>query len=354
MNLNNIEQITKLDKNELAKSISLIPAQIKQILEDTREIKIPAEYKNIDQIVISGMGGSNLGPKIIKSVYSNEIKVPFSINADYQIPDSVTKHTLFILSSYSGNTEEVLHTYKEAKKRKAKIMIVTAGGKLAEIIKKDNLPGYVFEDINNPSGQPRIGIGYSIACLLVLLSKAGVLKINKEGLKKTTDELEKESKKLKVGVNIQNNPAKKIAEQTHGKQVVLVGAEFLEGNIEAMRNQFCENGKNFASYLILPNLNHFAMEGLADPSDNKEDIIFLFIDSDLYYDRIQKRGDLTKRVVKKNKIEVLSYKLKNKTKLEQALELLQLGTWVTYYSGLLNERNPGTIYFVDWFKKQLK
>ena len=180
MKLNNIEQITKLDKNELAKSISLIPAQIKQILEDTREIKIPAEYKNIDQIVISGMGGSNLGPKIIKSVYSNEIKVPFSINADYQIPASVNKNTLFILSSYSGNTEEVLHTYKEAKKRKAKIMIVTAGGKLAEIIKKDNLPGYVFEDINNPSGQPRIGIGYSIACLLVLLSKAGVLKINKE------------------------------------------------------------------------------------------------------------------------------------------------------------------------------
>ena len=134
----------------------------------------------------------------------------------------------------------------------------------------------------------------------------------------------------------------------------MVGAEFLGGNLRAFRNQICENGKNFAAYLTLPELNHYAMEGLAYPTSNKKNLIFFFIDSEFYHPRVQARSELTKKVVAKNKISLVSYKLKGHSKLEQAFELLQLGSWISFYLAVLNNVSPAGNPWVDWFKKELK
>ena len=81
-----------------------------------------------------------------------------------------------------------------------------------------------------------------------------------------------------------------------------MGAEFLVGNLKILRNQFNETSKNFASFLELPDMNHFALEGLARPVSNKDNLTFFFIDSSLYHPRIIKRSTLTKQIVQKNKI----------------------------------------------------
>ena len=96
------------------------------------------------------------------------------------------------------------------------------------------------------------------------------------------------------------------------------------------------------------------MEGLVNPKSNKNNLLFFFIDSKLYHPRVQKRARLTKQVVSKNGIKVVDYKLKSKTKLGQALEMLQLGSWISYYLGISNSVDPVKIPWVDWFKKQLK
>lgn len=356
MNLDNITDIKKLDNSLVAESIEALPRQIKQVLSEAHKIKIPASYKKITQIVVAGMGGSNLGAEIIRSVFADQIKVPITIMADYAVPASVNKDTLYVLSSYSGTTEEPLSTYTEAKKRKAKFIAITSHGEkntLEKLMIKDNIPGYVFEHKQNPSNQPRLGLGYAIFGMLILLSKAGVFKITDKEIKQVIAKLEKWNKNLNTANKLNRNIAKKTATKLIGKEPILVGSEFMHGNLHALRNQFCETSKNFASYLILPDLNHFAMEGLAHPLSNKKDFVFLFFDSELNHARIQKRSQLTKQVVKKNKIQVLDFQLQGETKLEQAFELLQFGTWITYYLGLLNEVKPGQVPFVDWFKAQL-
>ena len=52
--------------------------------------------------------------------------------------------------------------------------------------------------------------------------------------------------------------AKQIAIKLHNKQPIMIAAEFLIGNVRTLRNQMCENSKHFATYLTLPDLNHFA------------------------------------------------------------------------------------------------
>jgi len=353
MKLDNQNLYKKLDTGYVAESIELLPDQIRDVLEVAHLVKIPKEYSEINRVVISGMGGSNLGAHLISSTFSDVLKTPIIITAGYEVPEIVNDKTLYVLSSYSGTTEEVLSCYKNARKKGAKIIAITSGGELENLIKKDDLPGFVFRPKFNPSGQPRLGLGYSLFGMMVLLAKAGLFVIEPNDIREIINFLELHDRLYRPIKEQKGNLAKEIAAKIHGKTPILVGSEFLRGNLHVLRNQFCETSKNFCSYLFLPDLNHFAMEGLAFPGSNSENLIFVFIDSLFYDKRIQRRSELTKKVVGDNKIETLSIELKGKTKLEQSFEMLQIGTWITYYLGILNEVDPVKVPFVDWFKSEL-
>jgi len=344
------------ETDSVVKSIEFLPDQIRQVLGDSHLIKMPAEYADATEVVVNGMGGSNLGAGMVKAIFSEQLKIPITICPGYNVPAHVGKNTLYIISSYSGNTEEPLSVYEKVKKKGAKIIAITAkgSGKLEKMMVEDNIPGYIFKPDFNPSGQPRLGLGYMVFGMAVILAKAGVFKIKVKDIEDLISFLEISDRKLRPAGEAKSNLAKKIATELYGREAVLIGADFLNGNLRIMRNQLCENSKNFASYLTLPELNHYALESLANPKDNQKNLAFLFFDSELYHPRIRKRSDLTKMIIKKNKIKVVSMPLVGKTKEIQAFEALQLGTWVTYYLAMLNGVNPAEIHWVNWFKKQLK
>jgi len=357
MNLDKQNLYKKQDNSIVAESISLLPDQVRQVLHEARLIKVPREYSKVTQVVVNGMGGSNIGAGIVKSVFADQLKVPISIVPGYSVPAHVNKNTLYLISSYSGTTEEPLSTYREAKKREAKILAISEDSKKSKLVKlmlKNNIPGYIFKPEFNPSNQPRLGLGYTLFGIAVIMAKAGLFKINVKETEDVIASMEIWDRELRPIIKTKNNIAKQIALKLYSKQPILVAAEHLAGNVRTLRNQMCENSKNFTSYLSLPDLNHFAMEGLKMPASNKKDLIFFFVDSKFYHPRVQKRAELTKQVVKKNKIEVISHQLHGQTKLAQAFEMLQLGVWITYYLGILNKVNPIKIPWVDWFKKQLK
>jgi glucose/mannose-6-phosphate isomerase len=317
---------------------------------------VPREYAKITNVVVNGMGGSNLGAHIARSLWACEIKVPIAIAPGYGVPAMVGKNTLYIISSYSGTTEEPLSTYREAKKRGAKIMGITAkgSGRLEALMMKDNLPGYIFSPDYNPSSQPRLGVGYSAFGLAVLLAKAGLFKINHKEMEEVISEMELRTRRLKPSEPLNINAAKMLAEEIYGRIPVLVGAEFTAGILHFIRNVLNECAKSFASYLILPDLNHYAMEGLVNPNTNKKNLAFVFFNSKLYHSRIQRRAALTKEVVEKNGVKTAAYEFTAKTKLEQGFELMQVGLWMSFYLGLLYGMDLAKIPWVDWFKNKLK
>lgn len=354
MNLNNEQDIKKLDTHKVAESIAALPDQIAQVISDFKKVKLTGNYKNIRQIIVSGMGGSNLGARIIQSALIDRLKVPVEIVAGYEVPASVNHNTLFIMSSYSGGTEETLATFTQAKKKGAQIIAITAGGALAKLMNAQRIPGYIFKHKFNPSDQPRLGLGYSIFGILMLLAKTGLINMKASEANTIIDSLRKQNLKLIPKTNTKINLAKKTAVKLFGQMPILVAPDFLAGNLHALRNQFCETSKNFASFLVLPDLNHFALEGLSHPKENKKGLVFLFFKSALAHPRIQLRSKITKKIIKQNGLETHAIKLTNTTRLAQAFELLQLGTWITYYLGMLNEVDPVKIPFVDWFKKELE
>src|SRR6056297_64577 len=357
MNLDNVKKIYKMDPGLMAESIGMLPEQISQVLEDSHLVRIPESYSRIDKVVINGMGGSNLGARILQSCYLNKMKVPVEVVPGYAVPNYVDKKTLYIISSYSGNTEEPLSVYEEVKKRGARVLGITSShkkNKLEKLMMEENIPGFVFSPLHNPSEQPRIGLGYSIFGFLTLLDKVGVIDLEKKKVERIIKRLRDNNSSLRPEAKTGENKAKEIAQGLKGRIPIIIGAEFLEGNLHTLRNQFCENSKNFADYLSLPELNHYLLESLANPISNKKNLAFLFIDSDKYHPRVQRRSELSKEVARKNGAKVLQYQVKEFSRLGQCAQVLQFGSWVSFYLGILNNVNPAQIPWVDWFKKELK
>ena len=300
------------------------------------------------------MGGSRFPHYIIKELFKEEIKVPYLINDDYNLPGFIDNNSLVILSSYSGTTEEILICGQKAYKKKAKMIAISAGGPLKDFINKIGSPGYFFDPIHNPSGQPRIGFGYLVGGILGLLFNLGVLDFNKKTIINSVNNLEKIISNFKVDVDEKNNPAKKMATGILNKYPYFVVSEFLTGVGNAIANQTNETAKSISSFRIIPEMNHHLMEGLKNPKGLEKISLFVFFYSKLFSTSIKKRFLITKEVVEKNNMESLWYELKGENKVEQAFELMAFGNYLSMYLSSLYGENPTAIPYVDYFKKKLK
>ncbi len=357
INLDEKEVYQNLDPDKVGDSIKALPYQISQVLSDKDLIKVPFGHETINKIVLNGMGGSNLGARIIVEALKNQLKIPLLIEPGYSVPAYVDERTLYIVSSYSGTTEEPLSTYEKALERGAKVAVLTSNhpqNQLAQIAQANDLAGFIFEPKHNPCNQPRLGIGYAVTGLLMFLDKINVLAIEETEIKNNISFLKDLNTQWSPKTPTESNLAKKIALSLKDKIPVLVSPDFLAGNMHALRNQINESSKNFSVYLTVPELNHYAMEGLKFPLANTSSLIFLFFDSDLCHLRISLRQALTKEVVEKNKIKTITYEAQGRTRLQQAFEILQFGSWLSYYLGLLNNINPSKVPWVNWFKQELK
>ncbi len=174
--LDDIKAVKKLDSKNMLGSLEAVGKQVEQIRLEFGNFKLAEDYKGVANVAVLGMGGSALGAHIIKCARRDEIALPMEIVNDYDLPAFVGPKTLAIASSYSGNTEEVLSAAAKAKERGAKMAVIasgdakrSSGGKLAKWAKKNNIPSLIFASKNNPCGSPRIGLGYSIAGLLIIL-----------------------------------------------------------------------------------------------------------------------------------------------------------------------------------------
>lgn len=351
--LDDIKAISVLDKDNSLTSIKNLPRQIEFAFEDAMNSDLKFRGK-FDLIVVSGMGGSSYGARIVRSLFADKIPIPIEIVSDYKLPRFVNNKSLLICISYSGETEETLSCLKQAIQNKLDIIGITRGGSLAQILKKENKACYSFSDELNPSGQPRMGQGYLIFALFAVLNKLNLLNIDLTVIKNLVEFLNGINNVMDTSVPTAVNKAKQLAVKSYERVINLVAADFLEGAVHAVRNPINETGKQFANYFILPEMNHHLLEGLSRPKSLPLSSLFLLINSKFYSEKIQKRLKLTEEVLNKNNIPVKKLDLNGENKLEQSMELMQTGNFLSFYLAILNGKNPAEIPWVNYFKEKLK
>jgi glucose/mannose-6-phosphate isomerase len=114
--------------------------------------------------IVCGMGGSALQARLLHGI---DPTLPFTLHQDYGLPYIVDGEApLIILSSYSGDTEEVLASAHDAMSRGLPSAVVASGGALLEVARTNNLP---YIELPTQKMEPRMAIGLAMLALLRIL-----------------------------------------------------------------------------------------------------------------------------------------------------------------------------------------
>ncbi len=322
--------------DEVLDTLRLFPKQCQQAWEETQGLNFP--NNNFNSLTVCSMGASSFGYYVIKSLFEQELKIPLLLNSDYHLPGYVNSNSLLYLSSYSGSTEETIACFYEGQQKEAHIIGATqTNSRLGKLMTENKYNYYQINPIYNPSGQPRMAVGYTVVGMIGILHKLGIIKTQFP----LFDNLNTEAQ------------AKVFAGKLVNKQIILIAAEHLQGNAHILRNQFNESSKNMAFYNLLPELNHHMLEGLSHPDSVKKDMKVVIFNSSLYSDKIKKRVLLTKEVLEKNGLSVICVDVLGKTLTEQVFWTLSFGGFVSYFLSLANHEDAKSIPWVDYFKKRL-
>ncbi len=305
----------------------------------------------ITNIVHSGMGGSALWALLGNSWPG--FNVPFEVVRGYDIPPYVNEHTLLIVSSYSGNTEETISTLHQGEQKGAQIVVMTSGGQLADIAKQKPYPLIELPKID----KPRYGAFYGLRGLLVLGDHLGLLaETNALGeLSKSSSFLKTDMEQWAATVPTDNNLAKQLALEIMGKSPVMYAGPLLTPAAHKWKISFNENAKNIAWEYPFPEFNHNEFTGwTSHPVDKPYAVIYLLSSYD--NERIKKRFDLSDKLLSGRWPSPERVDVKGETKAQQLLWAVALGDFVSLYVAFLNGVSPidvGDKDIIERFKKEL-
>lgn len=298
--------------------------------------------RNIDKIVVSGMGGSSFPAAICKTYLDNSINVPYEISRDYTIQSHLTTRSLVFIVSYSGNTEETISSFYDALERKAKIIVITAGGKLLNIANKQHIPVVRIKD-PMPYGQESLSTGYFVSSILGILDNSGIVSNTRKDLLGLEDYLRKPQIKRK---------AKTIARKLSGwVPIIYTSSKYEESIARILKIRFNQNSKCPAFYNVFSEMNHNELLGF---SHNLAHFHFLFVEDPSDDPRIQRRMKIFRQILcPKMGISSTTISMVGVNTLQKIIGIIYLFEWVTLYLAEDYDVDPLEANLIDDLKSAL-
>ena len=135
----------QFDEDDALYGVERQNEQIMQSFGEASSVRVPAAYKKVDQIIFVGLGDSALSGAVIESVFGSSLKVPVIRVGAGELPKFVSSKTLVVATSHSGEGDKFIDTVKDSRKKKAKVLLIRDGGKLASLAKREKIPCYEYE-----------------------------------------------------------------------------------------------------------------------------------------------------------------------------------------------------------------
>ncbi len=334
------------DRSGMCKVIERSPGQIETALGQSLPL-IPKGPFN--KVILAGQGGSAFPAEVVIDAFAGQLKVPLSVNRSYNLPTSIDEKTLIIASSFSGETEEVVSAIEPLPEKASNVVVISAGGELARLVKMANERCYPVIRVpknNEPKGfQPRSATGYMVTFLARLLSCAGVMEDMSSELEVVPDFLR--------NIDIRND-----AEETAGWladkiPVVYTDERHLMSIGRVSKIKFNENSKRQALFNALPEANHNEIIGFIKPLAQFGILYFHDTDS---HPRICHRFEVMKQVFDRqslNHVSLRKWELPGTTKIQKIFAALMFLDWCSYSLALLDGKDPTPVELVTDIKKLL-
>ena len=322
---------------------------IDRAAEIGKKIVLNKKYNAIHNIIVAGMGGSAIGGDINKMLLNNDLSIPLIISRNYNIPKWANKHTLLVVSSYSGETEETLSAFENALSKECQIFGITTGGYLSKKLISNDLDFILI-----PSGlQPRAALAYSFVPMQYLLLHLGLIKIdlnynlmNSVSLLKSVRDIYKSNDK--------NNKTWVLSNKIFDTIPIIYG-ETDNTSIVALRwsNQLSENSKMLAFCNEFPEFNHNEIVGWENNPKLIEKLSIIWLNDESNHERISIRQQITNKILEtmvKNQFEI---SLHGTTRFERLLHLIHFGDWVSLWCAYLHGTDPSPVEKISKLKEEL-
>jgi glucose/mannose-6-phosphate isomerase len=299
------------------------------------------DYKNIDNIVFAGMGGSGTIADILSSILS-KTNMHSSVVKGYTIPRTIDSNTLLIITSISGNTEETLHVLKSTYELPCKIIAFSSGGKMKDFCLKNKVKYYEIQHLHSPRASFPIFL-YSMLKILI-----PVLPVTENDVKKSLSTLENLGKKINSNNLTDDNLSLDVANWIRGMPLIYYPFGLQSAAIR-FKNSLNENAKLHA---MAEDVIESCHNGIVswETCSNVQPILIQGKDD------FVKTKDLWKVIKEYFQTANITYKeiySCNGGILEKLIYLIYLLDYSTIYLSVINNRDPTPINSIDFMKSRL-
>jgi len=314
--------------------------QLQTALDIAKAATFTTPTHTLQNVLISGLGGSGIGGTIVKELIEDNATLPINITKDYFLPAFVNENTLVIICSYSGNTEETVNVMELALQKNAKVVCITSGGKVQELASANKLDCVII-----PGGMPpRSCIGYSITQLFNILENFGVCNVNSQA------EIAKSISLLDTEEEDVIHQANSLSLRLMGKLPVIYSLGATEGVSIRFRQQLNENSKMLCWHHILPEMNHNELVAWTEKNDNIVVVVWRY---ETDYPRNIKRLEICESVFSKFTKNIIEINTKGTSAIQRALYAIHLGDWVSVLIADLKHVDASDISIIAHLKDEL-
>lgn len=330
-----------LDPSNMHDMIAGYPNQFGRGFDLTYLINI---RKPVDKVILTGMGGSAIMGDIINCAFEGIIRQPILISRNYTIPYPMDEKTLVIANSFSGNTEETISAYEQARATGAQVVAVASGGRLLELADKDGVQRVkvIKESANS---QPRMSSGYIFAIITSLLMKIDWLPFSYEqAVRKMAQTL--------LTMNTEGQ-GRQLGESLFDTVPILYTSDSYWPVARVGKIKLNENSKIPAFWNYLPEVNHTEMVGFTNANANYRIVMLRDPDDD---PRIHQRMEVMADILRSQGIGLKAtiWDMIGHTRLEKIFSTLMIMDWASYYLALKMGIDPTPVKLVEDFKLMMK
>ena len=304
-------------------------------------IENKVNFKPFTKHALVGMGGSRLAAALLQDI---DPSLDFIIHNDYGLPRAPAgelEGRLTILSSYSGDTEEVLEAMEEGLRRELPLLAISTGGELLRLAAKHHIP---YIRLPNTGIQPRSALGYSLNALLAAMGR---------------EEMLRETRTLATTLNPEEHEpvGKKLAEMFKGAVPVIYASRRNHAIAYNWKIKLNETGKTVAFCNVFPELNHNEMNSF-DPTDTtralSEKFFFLILQDEADHQKIQKRMHILADLYQKRGLRTKQLPLQGNTPLEKVFSSLLTADWTAFHLATHYGVEATEVPMVEEFKRLIR
>ena len=339
-----------VDTQDMVGQIAGLPEQIRRAWDHARLVDLPDKHADIFSFIVVGIGGAAISGDFLQALVAHTAQIPVIVARGYDLPAFVGPDSIVVGVSHSGNTEETITLFEEAIDRGAKPVIVTSGGKFADLATVHRAP---LINYTAAGPQPRTAVGFMLMSLLGIAEAVHVVSGIDGQVAEAVALLEQARAHFGPDAPIAANPAKQVAQELVGKIPMIYAAGFLQPMTLWWKEQLSANAKTTAMTDVQPEINHTSALGYTFPPGNADRLAAVQVRSSYDHPRVRLHWQVTTDLLDQAGIAHRIVEAQGQSRLVQMLWCMSLGDWVSYYLALLNGVDPTPEAAIAYMKQHL-